>query len=50
MLRRTELLSVAFDPDALSKAYARIVKKFPEQRQWVHQAAERIVEILARGV
>jgi CHAT domain-containing protein/tetratricopeptide (TPR) repeat protein len=44
MIRRTELLGVAFDPDALGEAYARVLAEFPSERAWVNEAARRVVE------
>ncbi|MCC7380596.1 MAG: CHAT domain-containing protein [Deltaproteobacteria bacterium] len=44
MIRRTELLRVAHDPDGLAEAYGDVLRRFPEQRALVGEAAERIVE------
>jgi len=44
MLRRVELLGVAYDPDAVGEAYAKIFERYPTERRWVNEAAERIVE------
>ena len=45
MLRRIELLGIAHDPDALGEAYARVLRRYPEQREVVREASERIVEV-----
>ncbi|MBI4821825.1 MAG: CHAT domain-containing protein [Deltaproteobacteria bacterium] len=45
MIRRTELLAAAFDPETLGLAYERVIEKFPGERQWVQRAAERLVEV-----
>lgn len=44
MIRRTELLGVAFDPDALGEAYAQVLRRFPGERWLVAEAAERTVD------
>lgn len=45
MIRRAELLGVAFDPDALSEVYEKILRAFPDEARWVSEAAERIVDV-----
>lgn len=50
MLRQIELLGIAHDPDALGEAYARVLKRFPEQREAVRAASERIVRVQLEGL
>lgn len=45
MLRRVELLRVAFDPNALGEAYRQIAERFPEEREIVMEAAVQTVEV-----
>lgn len=45
MLRRVELLKVAYDPNALGEAYRRIAERFPEEREVVMEAARQTVEV-----
>jgi CHAT domain-containing protein len=49
MLRRTELLGVAHDPDAIGEAYAQVLERYPEQREVVREASRRIVEVHVSG-
>lgn len=44
MLRRVELLRVAFDPNAIGEAYRKIAERFPEERDVVREAAVQTVE------
>jgi CHAT domain-containing protein/tetratricopeptide (TPR) repeat protein len=50
MLRQIELLGIAHDPDALGEAYARVLSRFPEQREAVRVASERIVRVQLEGL
>ena len=43
LLRRTELLDLAFDPRALGEAYAEVVVRFPSERAIVRDASTRAV-------
>lgn len=50
MLRRIELLGIAHDPDALGEAYAHVLQRFPDQREAVKAASERIVDVQLGGL
>lgn len=50
MLRQIELLGIAHDPDALGEAYARVLTRFPEQRDAVRAASDRIVRVQLEGL
>ena len=43
-LRRIELLSIAHDPSAIGDAYGAVLKRWPDQRDVVREAATRIVD------
>ncbi|MBI2374877.1 MAG: CHAT domain-containing protein [Deltaproteobacteria bacterium] len=45
MIRRTELLAAAFDPETLGLAYEDVIRRFPGERQWVQRAAEHLVAV-----
>lgn len=53
LVRRIELLGIAHDPDALGEAYAQVIRRFPEEREVVREAARRLVSAhlldLAKG-
>lgn len=49
LLRRTELLRVDFDPDALLEAYGEVIVRFPGERPLVTEAAQRVVQGWARN-
>ena len=49
MIRRTELLGVAFDPDAIGEAYAKVLQRYPSERRWVNEAASAVVATHVRS-
>jgi|GEM_PF-2249724 len=44
MIRRAEIFESVGDPEALTRIYSDIIRKFPRQTRWVNNAAARIVE------
>ncbi|MEE2904554.1 MAG: hypothetical protein VYC39_19645, partial [Myxococcota bacterium] len=44
MVRRAEIFESVGDPEALTRIYSDIIRKFPRQTRWVNNAANRIVE------
>jgi CHAT domain-containing protein len=45
MLREIDLLGIAYDPDALAEAYARVLARFPKEHDAVRAAADRMVRV-----
>lgn len=50
MLREIDILGISHDADALGEAYARVLRLFPEEREAVRTAAERIVAVQLEGL
>ena len=49
MLRRIGLLGIVHDPEALSAAYVQVVRRFPNERTVVAEAAQRVVDVHLAG-